>query len=415
MIQHLLERLRRFAAPWGFATELSVIATSLVTFVVIGEPLGPEQFGSLAAVLATIALVGPLLTASPEHVIVQRIAQGVPPSQAWAKSLAMLWFVGPVVAVLMVIASLVVAPNLPVWVALLFALSEVSLLGHVRVAMLAHEATGASQRATSVALGMLVCRLLVLGVFSLLEGSSVELWGVLHLVGSLPAAGFAHRTMRDAQNHVSVSPPVSDDFRRGVPFAVNAGPDQLLSNNDKIVLSSSGFGFDAGIYAAAYRVAAIANVPARAVLRTRYSSHFKPENQSRGASLANVRGIIKSTVPAGLLASVGLVVCAPIATLILGDDFAESIDALRLLAFLPIVRALSTPAADVLTGTGRQRLRIAGTLASALLNLVLNLIFIPRFGWPAAVVTTLAAEVMLVLWMWFHVLRRAPAAEEAYV
>ena len=84
----------------------------------------------------------------------------------------------------------------------------------------------------------------------------------------------------------------------------------------------------------------------------------------------------------------------------------RSVDALRLLAFLPLVRALSTTGADVLTGTDKQRLRIIGTFGAGILNLVLNLIFIPSFGWPAAVVTTLVSEIALMGWVWVHVLRR---------
>ena len=48
---------------------------SLITFIVVGDRLGPSLFGLLAALLATIVLIGPLLTASPEHVAVQRIAR----------------------------------------------------------------------------------------------------------------------------------------------------------------------------------------------------------------------------------------------------------------------------------------------------------------------------------------------------
>jgi O-antigen/teichoic acid export membrane protein len=76
-----------------------------------------------------------------------------------------------------------------------------------------------------------------------------------------------------------------------------------------------------------------------------------------------------------------------------------------LLAFLPVVRSIATPGANVLTGTGRQRLRIIGTTGAGLFNLALNLMLIPSYGWRAAVVSTLIAEVLLMVWAWYHVLR----------
>ena len=96
-------RSRGAMAPWGLVTELSILGMSLLTFLVIGDRLGPDGFGALAAVLATIALVGPLLTASPEHVIVQRIARGSNLGDAWARSLAVLLSVGPVAAAFMLL------------------------------------------------------------------------------------------------------------------------------------------------------------------------------------------------------------------------------------------------------------------------------------------------------------------------
>ena len=53
-------RSRGAMAPWGLVTELSILGMSLLTFLVIGDRLGPDGFGALAAVLATIALVANL-------------------------------------------------------------------------------------------------------------------------------------------------------------------------------------------------------------------------------------------------------------------------------------------------------------------------------------------------------------------
>lgn len=392
--------------PWGFITEVSGLGMSLLTFIVVGERLGPSQFGSLAALLATILLVGPLLTASPEHVVVQRIAQRMPVTDAWKRSIAVLTTAGPIVACTMVPAASIVAPAIGVGPVILISLGEVAFLGLARVAIRAHEANGESRRGAWVAMVTLASRALALGAFALEGSSSVESWAMFHGVASVAAACFAHWSLgaRKMPGRYSFRPSM-EDYRLGLPFALNSGPDSLLSNNDKMVLSGSGLDSDAGIYAAAYRIASIAGVPARSVLRIRYASYFKVENQSAESSVQNALSIVRATAPAGIMSGLALFAFAPVARWVLGEEFGESVSALRFLAFLPFIRSVSTPGANVLTGTGRQRLRIAGTLGAAIINLCLNLLFIPSYGWQAAAVTTLVAEVLLLAWVWVHVFR----------
>lgn len=388
-------------ARWGLATELSGLGMSLLTFIVVGEALGPAKFGALAAVLATIALAGPLLTASPEHVLVQRIAQGQPVAAAWTGSLGVLCSVGPLVALAMVVASSIIAPTVSALSIVFLTLGEVTFLGLARAAIRAHEAVGASRVGARVAIVNLLTRTAAIGGFLLGGEPSIDLWVRLHALAAIAAAVHAHLTLRPllSGQNARLRLPSRDDYRLGLPFALNAGPDGLLSNNDKMVLSGAGLEADAGIYAAAYRIASIAGVPARSVLRTRYASYFRDENQSSSAAIANLRSILAATVPAGIASGIALALFAPATTLVMGEDFADSVEALRFLAFLPIVRSISTPCANVLTGTGRQRLRIMGTAGAALLNLGLNLAFIPTYGWRAAAVTTLVAEIALLIWV----------------
>lgn len=404
--REVLRRFRGRSASWGLVTEVSGLVMSLFTFVVVGQRLGPAEFGSLAAVLATAVLVGPLLTASPEHVVVQRIAQGMSTTDAWSRSVAVLLTIGPAVSMVMVLAAAVVAPSMSAMAVVMVSLGEIALLGLARVAIRVHEANGDSRSGARVALMNLASRGVALVAFALTDSPSIQTWATFHVIASAAAAVYAHRSVGSGKTvRRRPSLPTREDYRLGIPFALNAGPEGLLSSNDKMVLSGSGLDTDAGIYAAAYRVASIAGVPARSVLRTRYASYFKREHQSKESAVANALSIIRVTAPAGALSGIALFVAAPAAQRVLGDEFGDSVSAIRFLAFLPIVRSLSTPAANVLTGTGRQRLRIGGTLGAALLNLCLNLLFIPSYGWRAAATTTLVAEIVLLAWVWFHMFR----------
>jgi O-antigen/teichoic acid export membrane protein len=169
---------------------------SLLTFLVIGPRLGPEGFGALAALLAIIVLAAPLLTASPEHVIVQRIARGRNVGDAWARSLAVLVSIGPFAAIVMVFAAIIVAPTVSIQAVLMISLGEIVLLGLARVAILAHEAYGASRLGTQVSIVNFVTRGAALAVFVLVDATTIDEWARCHVIASLAAAIHAHWTMR---------------------------------------------------------------------------------------------------------------------------------------------------------------------------------------------------------------------------
>lgn len=404
----VLRRLIDRAGPsiWGLAIEVSGLFTSLATFFVLGNQLGAIGYGSLAAVLATITVAGPFITASQEHVVVQRIANDGDVARAWASSSSLLYLMAPIGAALISLMAVVIAPDLDWPSVFLVSAAELGLVGAARVAVRSQEASGRNQSGARLALLTLVFRIFSLVAFVWSGDDRVIAWAIAHFAFSLPLALSVHWIVaKTADGNARFRRPRIDDFRTGIPFALGVGPDSILSSNDRMVLSATGQAEGAGIYAAAYRVTSISGIATRSVVRTAYASYFSPENREQSAAIANARSVVSKTLPLGLMAAVGIVACAPLMTILLGDDFADSVQALRLLAFLPVIRSIQTPVANVLTGTGRQRLRVIGIVAAAILNLVLNLALIPSYGWQAAVLSTLAAECLLAAWVWFQVLR----------
>jgi O-antigen/teichoic acid export membrane protein len=71
---------------------------------------------------------------------------------------------------------------------------------------------------------------------------------------------------------------------------------------------------------------------------------------------------------------------APSLLLVLGPEFAGAAVSLQLLAVGQIVSALVGPAGHFLAMTGRPKLNLANSIALAGVNVVLNIIFIPRWG-----------------------------------
>jgi O-antigen/teichoic acid export membrane protein len=158
-----------------------------------------------------------------------------------------------------------------------------------------------------------------------------------------------------------------------------------------------------GIYAAAYRIIDVSMTPIRSLISAAYPRFFEKGLQG-----------MKSTYPYALtqigratLYSVVLVpvlwIAAPLLPRILGEHYANTISALRWLALLPVLRGVHSFLADSLSGAGFQGFRSAIQVMVALVNIGLNLVILPRYGWLGAAWTSLASDGLLVVSFWVAV------------
>ncbi len=85
--------------------------------------------------------------------------------------------------------------------------------------------------------------------------------------------------------------------------------------------------------------------------------------------------------------------------------FAQSEDALRILAFAIVFLFANSAFYAMLNGTNRQHLNAWATGLAAAINIVLNLILIPFYGYLAASATTVVTEASLCAFGWWFVQR----------
>jgi O-antigen/teichoic acid export membrane protein len=77
---------------------------------------------------------------------------------------------------------------------------------------------------------------------------------------------------------------------------------------------------------------------------------------------------------------------------IAGHGFVDALVAIRWLCWLPALRGVHQLAGSALTATGRQNYRTAAQFLVAVLNLALNLAWIPSHGWLGAAWASLASD-----------------------
>jgi len=163
---------------------------------------------------------------------------------------------------------------------------------------------------------------------------------------------------------------------------------------------------EAGLYSASYKVLevllAFPSLFGASVFAL-MSAYFKEslrkvENLFRRAFEVNV--IFVLPIALGVL-----VVAVPIILLVSGSQFLPSASALKILAFALIGSYLNSVMIYTLLAAGRQKIMVAPYLLATFFNVVTNFIFIPRFGFIGASLTTVATEFLVLSYTWFLVQR----------
>lgn len=194
----------------------------------------------------------------------------------------------------------------------------------------------------------------------------------------------------------------------GAIFAVSGSTTNIYNDVDKTMLVHYGMAVGNGVYTMAYRVVDVAMIPISALQAAAFPRFFQEADGGvkRVADFAS--RLLRRTAPVSVLSALLLWCSAPLIPHLLGPGFSGSVQALRILAFLPLFRTLQYSAGDALTGSGHQPLRLAVQAFAAVFNFSVNLYLIPRFGWPGAAWSSLATDGMLGVLNWgaLHVIGR---------
>lgn len=392
---------------WAAVVELLQLLSSTAAFLVLPGLLDTSDYGIMGGVTAAALPALNLSNMGTHILLLRRAARGEDLRSAWQRATT-LGTIGPGLAVLVLISlHSVLLPHVDRTVyALLVAggvaafwLSELAVylpigLGHLRTAAVLRFVT-------------FLLRLLALGWFALFGGAELVNWAWANLI-SFGAAGLLGLAI--IHRYYGVVPGFRRDavfdIRPGLPFSVNGASENLVDGADRFLLLRFDHTNDAGIYTLGGRAIQFAYVPIRMLLRAHESELF-------AAGRHGVRSALRVSIrlaPSGLLLGFAAAACfwliAPVVPWILGQEWQEAVDVIRFLSFLPALRSMQYLVGNTLSASDRQWSRFGATIVTALLNVGLNLIYLPNGGWRTAVVTTLVSEVALLaflcilLWYW---------------
>jgi O-antigen/teichoic acid export membrane protein len=406
---------------WMLAGQLARTLVQAAYFVCLARALGVSGYGAFVGVTALVAILAPYVGWGAGVLLIQGTVRDTSTFRAWWGYAISATIVSGAALVLVVVAlSRVVLPG-TIGVGLVCAIGLADLVFNRLVEVSGQAALAFHQLRRTAQLQVLPTFVRMLAAAAMLLSPALATpggWALLYLAATA-AASVVAVALVSADHGL---PQLRGSLRlrqaqNGFYFSVAMSAQSVYNDIDKTLLARLGTLSSVGIYGAAYRIMDVSFIPVRSLLAAAYARFFEHGAAGMGAALGFARRLVPLAAAYAAAAGLALYLVAPLLPLVLGDEFTETVQAVRWLAVIPLLRALHCFAADALTGADRQGIRSAIQVAVAVVCVGLNLWLIPLYSWRGAAGASIACDALLVVGMWGAVWRvwsrtRAPLAAD---
>lgn len=382
---------------WAFGSQGTQIALRAASFLLVARALAVAELGIFVSLAAATNLLAPFAGTGAANLLIRDVARDrTLLASRWDKLISAMTLSGAILCVVATLACwFLVAGRLPVWEIAGFAAAELLALRFVHLTELTLQGLGMIHRMAQVSILVNFSRLAISLIFFALPPAlrNIHSWLQLYIANAVVVASCAMWWSFRAFGAPHLGRPAGwRDFKEGFWFAVSPFTQIVNNDADKLLLPRLADLSSAGIYGAAYRVLSVAFLPVLSMLTVTYPHFFrKGSGGIRHSIRLAVRALpiaLSYSITAGILLYWG----APLVARILGPDYRQTATVIRYLAALPTLKALQYFFADAITGADFQAIRVGLQTAVAILNVGLNLLWIPRHGWMGAVWATLISD-----------------------
>lgn len=392
---------------WMLIARLFNILVQAAYFIILARSLGTENYGFFVGVSALASLLFPFVSLGSDDVLVKEVSVNRTIfSSYWGNTLLILLINSILITGGLLLISGLIFPNELSLLTIAFLLSaDLFGLGLQEASNKALRAVGLVHKAAQLVVFNTVGKLLAvlcLITFSYnLDFSAnvdIGIWSIFYLISSLLVSLFALLTIDKMVGKPRLKlARIKSDIAQGIYFAIGISANNVNNNIDKTMLVSMA-GLDAtGIYGSAYRFINIGDVPMIALFNASYPRFFQQGSLGWDSCLKFAKKLLPICLVYGVLSFAAFQVCAPMIPKILGSEYQNAIATLRWLAPLPMINGLQLLISNTLTGLGYQKIRSTIQIVAAVINIALNICFIPLFGLYGAIWATLTSDSIRVL------------------
>lgn len=391
---------------WAMVADVGQLVVSFGTFVVLARLLGIRDFGYFSAATAMAVFAGNFAWLGTTRVIVMKVARGEGVQQEWSRRSTLMTGSSLFATAFMMALQPLLLPELSAVTFLLLVVNQILFFGlaelGVAVAM-AHKQLDVSASLRGMTA---VIRLMSLGAFAVVGDGSLGQWAWYSAAAGVMSVLL---TLWQLWLEFEIVPgklrPDLRDVREGIPFAAGATANGMLDAIDRPMLVRFGFPDQAGAYSAAYRIGQLSTLPISALVSATDADFFAAGARGASGTVALFRKLVIPATVVSALVGAGMFVCAPLIPMVVGNEYQESVEIIRWLAILPVLRANQVFPSNAIIASGRPMVSVGWLVTAAAVNFCINLVLIPAYSWKGALIATYIAEVVYAVLLWTTALR----------
>jgi len=368
-------------------------------FAVIARALGVQNYGAFVGVVGLVGIVSPFATLGSANLLVKNVARdgsqfkknyGLALLTTLSSSLVLFGLV-------VLIAHFLLPATIPLGLVMLVAASD--LFG-VNIGVICSYAFQAFERLKWTATINVLLRAMRLAaafiLVTLYHSPSALQWGIFYFGGTCIVAmvSLGLVLVKLGAPMFSLSRTAAE-FREGIYFSVNGGAATIYNDIDKAMLARLGTLEATGIYGAAYRLIDVSLAPVGSLLAAASAGFFRAGGRGVSPAIEYAKPLIFRALGYATLVSIAVLAGAGIVPYVLGGEYRMTVEALRWLAVIPMLKAVHFFLSDALTVTGYQWLRTSIYAGVALFNVLINLWIIPAYSWRGAAWSSIASDTLL--------------------
>ncbi|MGB9940893.1 flippase [Methanosarcina sp.] len=189
-----------------------------------------------------------------------------------------------------------------------------------------------------------------------------------------------------------------------IPFWLNSVFVIIYFKTDMVMLSMIKGDAMVGWYAASYRLIDALSIIPVVLMSSMYPVFSRFYVSSRDSLQFALSKSFKLLAIIAIPIGIGTTILAErIIVFLYGAQFLPSVSALQILIWASVLSFVNYPPSTYFTSTNRQTTLMVFTFIGAILNIILNLILIPRFSYNGAAVATVSSELVVGLLMIYSI------------
>jgi O-antigen/teichoic acid export membrane protein len=404
MLQFKLNRLRESVmarnAAWMMCGQASNLVLQAAYFAVLARLLGSTEYGVFIGAFALTGVLSAYGSMGSGTILLRYVSTGKGRFAAyWGNVLLTTTLLGGAVIALATCASPLLLNARSASLVLLAGIANCFFSEVTRNSAMVFQAFEEMRITAIISIGTSVARLAAAVILLVtLRHASALGWAFTSMIVSGAVAGVAAITasIRYGWPELSASLMLKR-IPEGFSYSFASSANSVYNDVDKSMLSHYGMNEANGVYALAYRVIDAATSPVYAMRDAVVPRFFRESSRDvAGLKRLTLRVTARACVTSVAI-SLTLYLFAPLIPVIAGPSFTNSVQALRWLCMIPILRSVHQITGSAVMGMGKQNYRTASQLVVAAANFVINLYWIPMYGWKGAAWSSLIADGLLAL------------------